>query len=170
MSGEAQQTLTDYTRRLLSSPQRTMIQEPVIAQKDEDSIKILKERCYEDVILRNDNGTVVLNDGRPIYVRKLKYEDIFCMLSTIGPLEGTTHYTWEQAQAIQLIWEGTNLDPLKIKYRRDRRAMFILSAIENWKRRQTLGDALGGFRAEHTENITGARRRIETGPMQERVV
>lgn len=170
MSSEAQQTiLSEYTRRLLASPERTAIQEPVIAQKDENSIKRLEGLCYEDEVLYDKNGTVVINDGRPIYVRKLKYEDIYCLLSTIGPLEGTTHYTWEQAQAIQLIWEGTNLDPLKIKYRRDRKAMYILNAIGNWKRRQTLGDALGGFRAEHTENITGARRRVELGP-QERVI
>jgi hypothetical protein len=111
-----------------------------------------------------------MSEGKPvfnqkdelIYQRVLKYPDIYALLSSVGHLEGTTGLTWETSRALFLIWEGRQFNPLWHKrYKRDRDAKNILRQIYGIKERQLVGDSYHGFRAEHVENVSGARRTFE---------
>ena len=153
-----------FQRDLLSySSQNAPIQEPVLAQRDNDSIRRLEELCWHFKPVFNKDDKPVFNEKNElIYERVLKYPDIYALLSSIGHLEGTTGLTWETSRALFAIWMGRQFNPLWDKrYKRDRYAKNILRQIHGIKMRQTIGDSYRGFRAEHVENVSGSIRRFE---------
>ena len=163
-TGEMQLT-NQFQKDLASFSSRNgPTQEPVLAQTDNGTIRRLEELCFEyKPLIHTETKEYVFNErGDIVYERVLIYRDIYALLSSIGHLEGTSGLTWETARGLFGLWEGRQFNPLYDKrYKRDREARNILRQIYGIKGRQFLGDSYRGFRAEHVENVSGARRTFE---------
>jgi len=156
MSGETD----EYIRRQILSEgvSQAPTAEPQLAQTDEWQRQVLIDKCHEW-------GKI---EGEEKPVKFCIYPDIVVLISGIGHLEGTTHYTWEHAQAKVLDWEYTQYIPLKNKYKRDPRALTILYEIRSIKHRQIIGDSLGASRQKYVVQVVGGDRMIRLLTNQEK--
>lgn len=140
--------------------------EPTLAQLDEWQRDQLIELCYEIVPMLNEEGKVLLDEmNRPVWKREVKYPDILALITSIGHLEGTSNYTWEQAQWMFLDWESLEWEPILRKHERDHLASDLLYIIKGVKRRQIFGDSQGGSRQDFIVKVGGSDRmmRLLTG-------
>ena len=137
--------------------------EPTLAQLDEWGRDQLIETCYS-------LEKVKMEDGTEGYVKVLKYPDIIPLIVSIGHLEGTSHYTWEQSQYMFFDWEALEWDPIRDKYERDAMATTVIYAIKGIKRREIFGDSQGGSKQRFVVQLSGGDKvfRLLSGSGEDR--
>lgn len=137
---------------------KTPIIEPLAPHTDEWGREILASSCFD--VLRNDDGTVVMNDDKPVIY--LKYPDIYQLASNASShLSLLMHLTWSQAQAALLHWEGLCLEDLLIKYDREPEAMNILKnlAFKMWM--AIHGGSMEGSHQNFLGRYMGSEKRLQ---------
>ncbi len=130
--------------------------EPIFAQTDEYSRDILIRLCSEF------QEFVDPDTSKKFVAQMHKYPKIVALLSSVGHLDGTTNYSWEQAQVALSNWLYLQYYPVERRYKRkDPLAITILNAIRGMKERMIFGDSQGGSRQRYVVQLAGSNKVME---------
>lgn len=137
--------------------------EPVIAQKDIETMTRLYEACTEYELKETSKGI-------PVRVEKADiYPDIKRLISGIAPMEATTTYMIKEAR-VAWFMSKHRIRKMLAKYKsvRDDTAIGLLEEIRDIRYRVIMGDALNSHRATHIQKISGSDRTITVGRVRQK--